>query len=336
MKKILLILLVMMMLTGCCLSHEWTDATCTAPKTCTKCGETEGETLEHTWSEATCTAPKTCTVCSGTEGDALGHDFTYWYLPTTILNPTEMYRFCRVCDELEKAPIDYETMTTEFFVGVWQGYAMMSEDYGSEFLSLEKLGIEAKCIFLEDGTYMQVTTDIDGSTYCTYGNWESRTDSTFAEKNIWATGVDGNNSVFFSAENYLKPSANTNNFMASLLLVDDISFHVIYSRVGTPTSADIEEIHENMLQVADIVGTWYREYEYNGKWMESTFIVNEDGTYINEHFTDGQPSTSTGIIEIFGNEYRFIEEGSSGYMALILKNNTLSNKYDTEFVYERK
>ncbi len=28
--------------------HEWVDATCTAPKTCTLCGETEGEALGHT------------------------------------------------------------------------------------------------------------------------------------------------------------------------------------------------------------------------------------------------------------------------------------------------
>ena len=57
--------------------HEWTDATCTAPKTCTLCGATEGEADpgKHEWTDATCTAPKTCTVCSTTEGEALGHDY---------------------------------------------------------------------------------------------------------------------------------------------------------------------------------------------------------------------------------------------------------------------
>jgi hypothetical protein len=55
--------------------HEWADATCAAPKTCTKCGATEGETLAHTFADATCTAPKTCTVCQATEGEALGHNF---------------------------------------------------------------------------------------------------------------------------------------------------------------------------------------------------------------------------------------------------------------------
>ncbi len=69
------------MMTGCCLSHGWQEATCTEPKTCSKCGETEGEALGHTWEEVTCTEPKTCSVCQETEGEALGHtlsEATYW------------------------------------------------------------------------------------------------------------------------------------------------------------------------------------------------------------------------------------------------------------------
>ena len=59
------------------------DATCTATgltegKKCSACGEIlvaqdEIPALGHTWAEATCTAPKTCTVCGVTEGVALGH-----------------------------------------------------------------------------------------------------------------------------------------------------------------------------------------------------------------------------------------------------------------------
>lgn len=40
------------------MSHEWKEATCAEPKTCAKCGETEGEALGHTWVEATCEEPK--------------------------------------------------------------------------------------------------------------------------------------------------------------------------------------------------------------------------------------------------------------------------------------
>ena len=62
--------------------YKASDATCTAKATYYKscaCGEkgTEtfeyGELAEHNWTPATCTAPKTCSVCSATEGEPNGH-----------------------------------------------------------------------------------------------------------------------------------------------------------------------------------------------------------------------------------------------------------------------
>lgn len=90
------------MLTGCCISHEWKDATCTDPKTCIKCGETEGEVTEHTWAEATCSVPRTCSVCGETEGNALEHTLTeanYQQAST-----------CEVCGEIVGEPLqaDFE------------------------------------------------------------------------------------------------------------------------------------------------------------------------------------------------------------------------------------
>ena len=38
-------LLLVFCLSSCACQHEWKEATCTEPKTCTKCGETEGEAL---------------------------------------------------------------------------------------------------------------------------------------------------------------------------------------------------------------------------------------------------------------------------------------------------
>lgn len=58
-------------LSGCGHEHTWTEATCEVPKTCSECGETEGEMLEHVWVEATYTEPKTCSVCNITEGTSL-------------------------------------------------------------------------------------------------------------------------------------------------------------------------------------------------------------------------------------------------------------------------
>lgn len=63
-------------LTGCQCKHEWQPATCTSPKTCTKCGLTEGTAIEHTWKAATCTTPKKCSQCGLTEGLEAGHKWT--------------------------------------------------------------------------------------------------------------------------------------------------------------------------------------------------------------------------------------------------------------------
>lgn len=69
-------LTICVMLTGCGHEHTWADATCTEPKTCSECGETEGEAIGHTWVEATCAEPKHCSVCGETEGEPLEHTLT--------------------------------------------------------------------------------------------------------------------------------------------------------------------------------------------------------------------------------------------------------------------
>ncbi len=69
---VLLLALIVFLLTACSCEHEWQNATCSAPVTCSKCGETAGEPLPHTWKDATCTAPKTCSVCGITEGSTTG------------------------------------------------------------------------------------------------------------------------------------------------------------------------------------------------------------------------------------------------------------------------
>lgn len=80
MKKTLLVLIALLLcssvLVGCSCQHEWLEATCTTPKTCSACGETEGEVVAHTWSDATCVAPKTCTTCGAADGEALAHTWS--------------------------------------------------------------------------------------------------------------------------------------------------------------------------------------------------------------------------------------------------------------------
>ncbi|MGN0611569.1 MAG: hypothetical protein ACI4JI_07265 [Ruminiclostridium sp.] len=57
MKKYLYILvaaIILVLSTACAHEHEYADATCTEPKTCTICGETDGEALGHSVSIGIC------------------------------------------------------------------------------------------------------------------------------------------------------------------------------------------------------------------------------------------------------------------------------------------
>lgn len=49
--------------------HDWIPADCKTPKTCSKCGESIGDTSGHVWNDANYNAPQTCTVCGETEGE---------------------------------------------------------------------------------------------------------------------------------------------------------------------------------------------------------------------------------------------------------------------------
>lgn len=60
--------------------HEWQDADCNNPRTCSVCNMTEGEKIGHDWLRWTCTEPSKCSRC----GEKLpgsnpkGHTPTNW------------------------------------------------------------------------------------------------------------------------------------------------------------------------------------------------------------------------------------------------------------------
>lgn len=88
-----------LLLTACGCKHEWKDVSCAAPKTCTLCGETEGEPLPHTWVDANCETAKTCSVCNKTEGEPLGHTWTDANCETA--------KTCSVCNKTEGEPLGH-------------------------------------------------------------------------------------------------------------------------------------------------------------------------------------------------------------------------------------
>ncbi len=73
--------------------HQWAEATCMAPKTCTLCGEREGTLLSHNLVDATCTVAKTCTLCNQTWGEPLGHR---WSAASCTVA-----RACKTCGAVE-------------------------------------------------------------------------------------------------------------------------------------------------------------------------------------------------------------------------------------------
>lgn len=115
MKKVITLVLAVflcMALSACCLSHEWQEATCTAPKTCAKCQDTEGNALGHTWVEADCENAKICQVCGETEGEPLGHTPGEWEMVSFdhITLVRERVKHCTVCEKLVED--ETETLTT--------------------------------------------------------------------------------------------------------------------------------------------------------------------------------------------------------------------------------
>lgn len=86
-------------LAGCQCEHQWTEATCTTPKTCSLCDEIEGEALGHNWTPATCETPETCNRCNETQGTAADHD----WLDATCAEP----KICQVCKTIDGEPLGH-------------------------------------------------------------------------------------------------------------------------------------------------------------------------------------------------------------------------------------
>lgn len=100
----LLIILPILFLSGCCLSHEWSEATCTEPATCIECGQIKGRALGHLWSESTCAVPQTCVDCNETKGETLDHT---WVEATCTTAKT-----CSVCGEVEGEPLEHSIIAS--------------------------------------------------------------------------------------------------------------------------------------------------------------------------------------------------------------------------------
>lgn len=83
------------------LAHSWKAATCQLPETCSRCGEARGTPIDHTWIDATCIEAKKCTACQVTEGQPFGHNEGDWeVVESDMVKATEVLKkYCTTCNE---------------------------------------------------------------------------------------------------------------------------------------------------------------------------------------------------------------------------------------------
>lgn len=138
----LLLLGVIFLLAACCMKHEWKDATCTEPKTCVKCGETEGIELHHDWQEETCTEAQKCSICGSTRGEPLGH----WWEEATYEKP----KTCKRCGETEGEPLQL----------IYQDglFLLSPKELGER---IDKITYGAEMYYNANGMYCGITSIID-------------------------------------------------------------------------------------------------------------------------------------------------------------------------------
>lgn len=106
MKKILLLISVLFALSCVLIScgggeceHNFTSATCEAPKTCTLCGLTDGVANGHKLTDATCQLSPICEICGKAEGEKGEH---VWSEATCLEGAA-----CKLCGELGEEPLGH-------------------------------------------------------------------------------------------------------------------------------------------------------------------------------------------------------------------------------------
>lgn len=115
--------------------HNWQDATCEAPRTCSVCKTTEGEAKAHTEkTPATCTSKAVCSVCNKEYGDYAEHVFDKEVVDSKYL---EKEATCEVLATYYKSCACGEKGKTTFTDGVLSQHSYVNEVVDSKYLKNE-------------------------------------------------------------------------------------------------------------------------------------------------------------------------------------------------------
>lgn len=188
--------LVSVLLTGCSCRHKWKDATCTEPKTCEKCGETEGEPLGHDFLEATCYSPRHCWRCNLEEGEKLEH---IWAEATPV-KPKE----CVLCGKTEGGAEIDGTWERKLEAGAWQcvidtgsgtySVVQVGKNYSDKLWEYEMHAVSDTR--LTDGTY---TLELTGEGQLKVTDTDSGKEKFYTRKSGKTTAVEYDNTGSGSA-----------------------------------------------------------------------------------------------------------------------------------------
>ena len=170
------------------LGHDWADATCLVPKTCNRCGATEGGLGEHSYAivslcPATCNADGyinyACTVCSDTKQDAItarpDHQLSDKYdsetnsVITSCVNKDSFV--AEFTENLPESKHNYENNTSEEYVLEYPGADTISITFDDQFKTETKY--DYLIAYDRDGNEIAKYqgTEPAGQTYTLNGNY---------------------------------------------------------------------------------------------------------------------------------------------------------------------
>ena len=235
-------------------THEWLEATCKSPRTCTTCGETEGEIGDHAGGVAACMKKAICDTCGKEYGESGKHQYdaqitTNEYLKSsaTLSAKAKYYYACSLCGKRGYTTYDVgETL----LVTMTEKY----KAYGSDGAEVEKF------MFFTDPHYISAEEN---------GTWSSgalkllegmKTYYDAFEPSFAISGGDwlnDSNSRANALEMLADIKTRTNELFGKTYLVMGNHDYNYQTRLDVPNTTT-QSSHE--LTLEEKVAVWFPEY----------------------------------------------------------------------------
>lgn len=140
--------------------HEWQEADCENPKTCSLCGEIEGEALGHDWQGGDCQNPQVCARC-GKEGETVDtHQEGEWEKGTidTVNGLQNFEKKCTVCGKVLETKTEPANVLhdDDFFL---MDAAGLNERLKQAFTTISEVKMEAQDASENGEAYCVITVD---------------------------------------------------------------------------------------------------------------------------------------------------------------------------------